>query len=123
MDYDEDFEDHDGILTGDVFYRERMALRPDALITVRLEDITRGTPRLIGDQIIRARGQQVPISFNIAYDPAHITPDQRIVINARIEDGQGRTIFVNRAPVPVITGNYPSSGVQVMLVRSEENGN
>lgn len=120
MAYDDEFVEHDGILTGDVVYRERMALRPDALITVRLEDITRGKPRLLGDQIIRARGQQVPISFNIAYDPAHIAPDQRIVVNARIEDGQGKPLFVSRAPVPVITGNYPSSGVQVMLIRSNE---
>jgi putative lipoprotein len=120
MDYDEDFAEHDGILTGDVFYRERMALRPDALITVRLEDITRGTPRLLGDQIIRARGQQVPIPFNISYDPAHITPDQRIVVTARIDDAQGHTLFKSRGPIPVITGYNPSSGVQVMLVRASE---
>lgn len=120
MDYDADYEEHDGILTGDVFYRERMALRPDALITVRLEDVTRGTPRLLGDQIIRARGQQVPIPFNIAYDPAHITPDQRIVITARIDDGQGRPLFASRSPMPVITGYNPSTGVQVLVVRVEE---
>lgn len=120
MAYDDDYAEHDGVLTGDVFYRERLALRPDAVVTVRLEDVTRGTPRLLGDQIIRARGQQVPIPFNIAYDPAHIAPDQRIVVTARIEDGRGQTLFASRAPVPVITGYNPSSGVQVLVVIVEQ---
>src|SRR6516165_2681567 len=65
-----------GTVTGTVAYRERMALPPDAAIDVRLEDVSLqdAPPRLVGESIFAAAGQQVPIAFQLSYNPADINP-------------------------------------------------
>jgi putative lipoprotein len=84
-----------------VTYLQRIALPADAVIKVRLFDVTRRRT-MIAEQIIRAEGRQVPFAFDVQYDPGRIEPSHQYVIEARIEN-RGRLLFVSTKSYPVIT--------------------
>jgi len=73
-----------------VTYRQRITLTPDAVVHVKLVDISgQDAPAVIfGEQIIKNPGQ-VPIPFEISYDPTAIDPRHTYDIAAHIiENGQ-----------------------------------
>ena len=95
-------------VTGTVTYRERIALPPTAVVTVRLVDVSRAdAPAIVlGEQRIESAGRQVPFSFAIPYDPARIDARMSYAVQARIEDG-GRLLIVSDRHYPVITRDAP----------------
>ncbi len=102
-------------VTGTVTYRQRVALSPSAVVEVKLLDVSRAdAPAVtIAEQVIRPDGRQVPIEFEIQYDPGHIDQSHRYTIQARIlEEGQVR--FINTQAYPVITGGNPNT-VEVVV--------
>jgi heat shock protein HslJ len=64
----------EGFVTGTVTYSQRRALPPNALVEVKLLDVSRaGAPSLtIAQQVIRSGGNQVPFAFELRYDPSRI---------------------------------------------------
>lgn len=77
-------------LDGEVFYRQRIALPPTAILSVSLQDITLADApaKVIDEQRGPVKGQ-VPLPFHLTYDPAQIQANHRYSINARIEvDGE-----------------------------------
>ena len=67
----------DGVLSGNVVYLDRSALDPAAVILVNLIQTTAdGAPTVVASQSVNAEGRQVPIPFEIAYDPATIDQTQ-----------------------------------------------
>ena len=95
-------------ITGTVAYRERVALPPDAAIDVRLEDTSLpGAPaKLIGESIFAAAGQQVPIPFQLSYNPADINPAHTYQLRANISSN-GTMTFTSTTSYPVITRGAP----------------
>lgn len=91
-------------VTGTITYRERIALPPDAMITVRLVDVSRADAPalLLGEQIFEAQGRQPPFAFEIPYDPASINPGLSYAVQARIEIG-GALRFISDRHYPVLT--------------------
>jgi putative lipoprotein len=85
-------------LRGTLTYRQRIALPPDAVATVRLVEIG-------GEQIAIARtasqGRQVPLPFTLDYDPARIVAGRRYALHAAIADSQGRPLWTEAAPFPL----------------------
>ena len=79
-------------ISGTVSYAERIALTPDAMVTVSLSDINRAdvVSRLLADTTFSANGLQVPISFNLLVDPTHFDTSSTYALRAEIrsEDGQ-----------------------------------
>lgn len=75
----------DKVVTGEVLYRERIALPPNAELTVQLVDETpTGEPStIIGQQVIPNAGQ-VPIKFEIPFDPVAIQPNATYALEANI---------------------------------------
>jgi putative lipoprotein len=96
-------------VTGTVTYRERIALPPTAVVTIKLVDVSRAdAPAIVlGEQIIRPGGKQVPFAFSIVYDPAQIQPHLTYAVEARIEDG-GRLLFISDRMYPVLTRDAPN---------------
>ena len=96
-------------VTGTVTYRERIALPPTAVVTVRLVDVSRAdAPALVlGEQVIQASGKQVPFAFELSYDPAKIEGNHTYAVQARIED-DGKLRFINDTRYAVITGGAPT---------------
>ena len=96
-------------VTATVSYRERTALPPTALIKVQLVDVScADAPAVVlGEQVLRAEGRQVPFVFVIPYDPATIEASHTYAVQARIEvDGALR--FVNDQRYAVLTREAPS---------------
>ena len=75
----------DKVVTGQVLYRERVALPPDAVLTVQLiEEFPVGEPSaIIGQQVIPKAGQ-VPIKFEVHFDPVAIRPEATYLLEANI---------------------------------------
>ncbi len=96
-------------VTGRVTYLQRIALTPSAVIEVKLLDVSRADSRAvtIAEQVIRPAGRQVPVEFELRYDPRHIDQRHRYAVQVRIlEDGQLR--FINTQAYPVIIGDNPN---------------
>lgn len=73
------------LITGEVTYRERIALPPQAVVTVELADISLADApaSIIGRQEIQNPGQ-VPVKFSIGFDPAVLQPKMTYAVQARI---------------------------------------
>ena len=102
-------------ITGNVTYMERIALPPDAVVQVQLQDVSRAdAPAIVlGDQTITA-SHQVPIPFRIEYDPKQIVENHTYSITARITiDGQLR--WTNTTAIRVLTQGNPKENVSIRV--------
>ena len=97
-------------------YLQRIALSPDAVITVSLQDVFRAdaAATVIGSQVQAAGGRQVPIAFEVGYDPAKI--DQRLTytVSATIQE-PGKVTWRSPQAYKVITGGVPTTGVPITV--------
>jgi len=108
-----------GTITGTVNYRHRMALPPDAVVDVSLQDTTLADApaRIVGQTTIATRGAQVPIPFRIDYDPSAIEPSHRYTVRATITV-DGRILFTSPTAYPVLTrgaGNEAAIDVYMIM--------
>jgi putative lipoprotein len=103
-------------VTGIVTHRLRMALPADAIVTVQLREVSMAEAPaiLLGQQTLVAGGRQVPFAFEIKYDPRRVTPNAILVVRAMITVG-GRLLLATTAVHRVITGGYPSEGIEAVL--------
>jgi len=104
-------------VTGTVTYRRPTPLPPNAVISVRLLDASREdiASAVIAEDRISAEGKQVPIAYDLAYDPNKIQQRNRYVVRAEIRDGE-RLLFTTDTSYPVITQGNPTTGVEVVVV-------
>jgi putative lipoprotein len=103
-----------GVLSGDVFYRERVALPPNAVLEISLVDVTRpgGLGELVASTQVRPN-RQVPIPFEIRYGDDDVDPRRSYAVRANIL-ADGRLLFVNARPQRVLTLGHPSS-VRILM--------
>ena len=94
---------------GTLSYRERIALTSGAVVELKLVAVSSADApaTTLGYQMIE-NPSQVPISFEIAYNPADIDDKFTYAISAQIRD-QGRVLFVNTTRYAVLTGGNPNS--------------
>ena len=90
-------------VSGNVSYLQRIALPPDAVLIVRIQDVSRADApaRILAEQRIELAGRQVPISFQTTVDRDLIGKRARITAAARIERG-GKLLFISDKSYPVI---------------------
>ena len=105
----------DATVTGSVTYRERSALPTDALVRVQLSDVSRQDAAAIpvAQATLTPAGRQVPLPFELRYDPAAIDSTHTYAVRATIESG-GRLIFTTTTANLVITRGNPTH-VNLML--------
>lgn len=72
-------------LKGEVMYRERIALPPNAVLSVQLADMSLADApaAIIGERKVAPAGQ-VPIKFEISFDPQVVRPNMTYALQARI---------------------------------------
>lgn len=100
---------------GTVTYRPRIALPPNAVVEVSLVDVSRADAPAItlASQRIVTGGRQVPIPFQLVYNPDSIDERYSYAVQARIMvDGELR--FINTSRVAVLTQGHPSQ-VEVVV--------
>jgi putative lipoprotein len=85
--------------------RASIALPPSAVVKDRLVDVSRADSpaTVIGEQVIKTAGRQVPLAFEIAYDPKRIEERFTYSVQVRIEDENGRLRFISDRHYPVLT--------------------
>ena len=108
-------------VTGTVTYRERIALPENGVVVnVQLQDVSRADAPavVIGEQVIEDPGHQVPIPFEIEYDPDDI--DERfsyaVLATIRVD---GNLMFTTATRYGVITRDNPT---EVELVLEKVSG-
>jgi uncharacterized lipoprotein YbaY/heat shock protein HslJ len=92
-----------GVVKGTATYRERMALPPDAVLEVTLEDVSKADTA--AEVIGRARLDRLgspPFRFEITYDPARIIANHRYAVRARILV-DGKLFMTSDQSYPVLT--------------------
>jgi len=101
-------------VTGSVFYVERIALSPEAVVQVQVVEVAPagGQESILGEQTLRGPGQ-VPIAFSVGVPSERIRPEGSYVVRARITDGA--RIFSTPEPVAVLTQGHPSQEVRVRV--------
>lgn len=88
-------------VSGTATYRERIALPPGAVFEARLVDVSRADApaELVASYRAESPGAP-PFPFTLAYDPAHILPQHRYAIEARVSSGD-ELLFVSDTHVPL----------------------
>lgn len=117
-DRSEEVEGPRSTLAGTVSYASRIALTPEAVVQVELRDVSRQDVEapVVARQVIRRPGQ-VPVAFQLDYDPSSILPGHAYAVSARIVD-RGQLQFVTDGGVAVLTGGAPrSADIIVVPVR------
>lgn len=99
-------------LSGELVYRQRIAMSPDAVVNLRLVDTDRGNT--LAQQTIRPQGQQVPIDFALNYDPSAFVAENANKLFVTIHDGQGRLSWLAEVPVKDATQN----DMQIVLTQA-----
>lgn len=105
-------------VAGTVGIRERIGLPPNAIIEVKLLDVSVQDVEAqeISRDIIEAEGKQPPYRFSLSYHPKVIQQAHDYAVQARITVG-GRLWFVNDTRYAVITKNNPVA-VDMILRRA-----
>lgn len=103
-------------VTGTITYRERIALSPNAVVEVKLSDVSlQDAPSVTIEELTIRNPGQVPISFEIEYDPEEINERLTYAIQVRIMEGDDLA-FINDTAYDVITRDNPHH-VDMVLVR------
>jgi uncharacterized lipoprotein YbaY len=95
---------------GQASYRERVALPPQAVFTVRVEDVSRAdaASKLMAEQTRPVGRQQVPLDFKLTLPKAAVDPRHRYALRATIHvDGQLRFTSTQHYPVLKETAAEP----------------
>lgn len=91
------------LLEGVATYRQRIALPPDAILIVRVQDVSLADApaTLIAEKRLPTEGRQVPLPYAIEYDPARVLPNHRVTVSGRIEDASGRLMWITDTSIPL----------------------
>jgi putative lipoprotein len=111
----------DPALTGTVFYRERIALPPDATAEVVLEDISiADRPAVEIARATVAPAGQVPIPFRLHYASDRIEADHRYGVRAAILWRSGARMFESTDHQTVLDGVTPNADMSILVQRVSE---
>lgn len=104
------------LLTGSVLYLQRIALPPDAEVSVTLQDVSRAdAPAVeIASTMFKTDGRQVPLPFTLTYEPEKIDADAAYSLAARISNA-GELLWISDAHTPVLTRGAPKDSIEVRV--------
>ncbi|MDI9765493.1 YbaY family lipoprotein [Pantoea dispersa] len=102
-------------VSGSVYIRQRIALPPDAVLTVTLADasLADAPSKVLSQRVVRTEGKQAPFQFVLPFNPADIQPNARILLSAAITI-EGKLAFITDTVKPVI--NQGGTKAELLLV-------
>ena len=97
-------------VTGEVLYRERIALPPSARVIIQLQDVSfaDAAATVLAEQTIDPAGKGPPYAFQLAYDAAKIDTRFSYAVHAQIKDGD-TLLFTTTERYAVITAGQSES--------------
>lgn len=106
-------------VSGTVTYLQRIALPENAILEVRVQDISLAdAPAItIGADTYTVDGAQVPLPYTVYYNPAFVQENRRYSVSARITDAEGKLLFISDTMIPVITNDNPTTDVEIVVVQ------
>ena len=92
-------------VSGTISIRQRVALPPDAVLTVTLSDasLADAPAHVLAQKTVRTEGQQPPYNFVLPYNPADIKPNARILLSSAITVN-GQMMFITDTVQTVVNG-------------------
>lgn len=106
-------------LTGDVTYRERIALPPGGVLTVSLVDLAMpGQPRVTAKAAIAGPGS-VPLTFTLNFDESVVLPGHSYALDAEIGGPDGTLWFRTPTAYP-IDPLEPTEPIVIVVNRAPE---
>jgi putative lipoprotein len=104
------------VLKGTLNYHERIGLPADAQIEVLLEEAGArdAPPTLIARMVFVSAGRQVPIPFDLAYDPSKIGAGRRYQLRAAIRS-HGYLLFSVASAAPALGTGAPATPAVLLL--------
>ena len=109
-----------GSFSGTVAYRERIALPPEATVTVTIQDVRPDAPVTLAETTF-VPNRQVPIPFLLSYSKNAVVPSHDYVVRASISM-DGRPRFTSNAAYPVITKGHPDRVTMLLVGVATQNG-
>ena len=105
-----------GTLSGTVGYLQRIALAPDAVVEVTLQDVSKADApaEVISTQTIETQSAQVPVAYTLEYDPAKIDTKNTYAVRATITEG-GQLTWTSTKRYPVLTRGAPDDNVEIIV--------
>jgi len=102
-------------VSGNVIIRQKVALPPDAVLTVTLSDasLADAPSKVLSQKVTRTEGKQAPFSFVLPYNPADIQPNARILLSAAVTLN-GKLLFITDTIQEVI--NRGGTKADLMMV-------
>lgn len=103
-------------VSGTVWIRQKVALPPDAVLTVTLSDasLADAPSKVLAQKAVRTEGKQSPFSFVLPFNPADVQPNARILLSAAITVND-KLVFITDTVQPVI--NKGGTKADLTLVR------
>ncbi|MDB1123473.1 YbaY family lipoprotein [Vibrio algarum] len=104
-------------IKGNISYRERVALPPNAVVTVTLEDVSLMdvAAKKMAEQTFTTDGTQVPFDFELSYDANQIEAKHRYSVRATIRVN-GSLRFTTDTANQVITDAAKTKQVNLNLI-------
>ncbi|MEG2817811.1 MAG: YbaY family lipoprotein [Comamonas sp.] len=94
------------MVEGTVTWRERIALPPDAVLAIQLQDTSRAdaSAQVVSQQTIRLLSLQPPFNIRPPVTANRLNPSARYTVCARVTSNAGnRLLFINDTAHPVLT--------------------
>nr|WP_113864755.1 YbaY family lipoprotein [Brenneria salicis]NMN92337.1 putative lipoprotein [Brenneria salicis ATCC 15712 = DSM 30166]RBP67677.1 putative lipoprotein [Brenneria salicis ATCC 15712 = DSM 30166]RLM32352.1 hypothetical protein BHG07_00525 [Brenneria salicis ATCC 15712 = DSM 30166] len=106
-------------VSGTVNIRQRIALPPNAVLTVTVSDasLADAPSKVIAQHVMRTVGKQAPFQFSLPYQPADIQPNARILLSAAIAI-DNRIVMVTENVSPVIYNGVSKADLILVPVAS-----
>ena len=104
-------------VTGQVTYRERIALPPNGVLSISLVHLAApGQPRVSAKGAIATPGQ-VPLTFTLNFEDSVVLPDHQYGLTASISSGDGTVWFTTAEPF-AIDPLAPAPDLMIVLNRA-----
>lgn len=102
-------------VSGTVWIRQKVALPPDAVLTVTLSDasLADSPSKIIAQKAVRTEGKQAPFSFVLPFNPADVQPNARILLSAAVSIND-KLVFITDSVKPAI--NQGGTKIDLNLV-------
>ncbi|ELO9004585.1 YbaY family lipoprotein [Salmonella enterica] len=105
-------------VSGTVWIRQKVALAPDAVLTVTLSDasLANAPSKVLSQKAVRTEGKQAPFSFVLPFNPSDIQPNARILLSAAITV-DNKLVFITDSVKPVINNGGTKADLTLVPVQ------